>query len=270
MITRHEAHQNDLITVVIYESSVEEDVEENDYNDKPCLSFPLKAGFGYQTAGFNRFIDSNSFLLESQANEFSYTKYSDLGSDLTACFQFADHQTFVQAFSKHRAAEVFRRTPGLNHMIYRFMQELGSDRLTLDSLIDQMLFEEIFDENLEHFNPVPDNRHCLPLIDAAKDYMHSHFASEIGVDEIADASCMSRFHFTRSFKKRTGLPPYQYLKQIRFFNAREGLKKDIDVTEIAFKNGFNSLENFSAAFKKEYGMSPKAFRSYFRKSYPTS
>ena len=270
MINRHLAHQNNLITVVIYESSVEEDIEESDYNDRPCLSFPLRAGFGYRTTRFNRFIDSNSFLLESQANEFSYTKYRDLGRDLTACFQFANHQTFVQAFSRYRAAEVFRRTPALDHMIYRFMQELGSNRLALDSLIDQMLLEEVFDESLEHFDPAPDNLHCLPRIDAAKDYIHSHFTSEIGVDEIAEASCMSRFHFTRSFKKRTGLSPYQYLKQLRFFNARENLKKDVDVTEVAFKSGFNSLENFSAAFKKEYGMSPQAFRACFRQSYATS
>lgn len=267
MIKKHLAHQNDLITVVIYESSVDEDIEESDFNDRPCLSFPLRAGFGYQTTGFNRFIDSNSFLLESQANEFSYTKYRDLGSDLTACFQFADQQAFVQAFARYRAADVFRRTPGLNYMIHRFMRELDSDRMALDSLVDQMLFEEVFDESLQRFAPTPDNRHCLPLIDAAKDYMHSHFSSDIGVDKIAEVSCMSRFHFTRSFKKRTGMSPYQYLKQVRFFNAKESLKKDVDVTEVAFKSGFNSLENFSAAFKKEYGVSPRAFRASFRKSY---
>jgi len=256
--------------VVVYESSVDEDVKENDYNDRPCLSFPVRAGFGYQTTGFDGFIDSNSFLLESQSNEFSYTKYKDLGSDLTACFQFAEHQPFVQSFSRYLAAEVFRRTPGLSYMIHRFMRELGSNRITLDSLIDEMLLEEVFDESLEHFSPAPDNRHCLPRIDAAKEYMHRHFSSEIGIDEIAKASCMSRFHFTRSFKKRTGMPPYQYLKQIRFYNARENLKKDVDVTEVAFKNGFNSLEHFSSAFKKEYDISPQAFRASFRKSYPST
>ena len=118
------------------------------------------------------------------------------------------------------------------------MGALRSNRITLDTLIDQMLLEEVFAESLEHFSPAPDNRHSLPRIDAAKEYMHSYFASEIGIDEIAKASCMSRFHFTRAFKKRTGMPPYQYLKQIRFFNAQENLKKDIDVTEVAFKNGF--------------------------------
>ena len=256
--------------MVIYESSVDYDMEESDYNDRPCLSFPLRAGFGYQTTGFNRFIDSNSFLLESQSNEFSYTKYQDLGGDLTACFQFTDPQPFVQAFSRYHAAEVFRRTPGLNYMIHGFVEQVASSRITLDSLIDRILFEEVFTEHLEHFHPVPDNRHYLPRLDAAKEYMHSHFASELGVDEIAAASCMSRFHFTRLFKKRTGLPPYQYLKQLRLFNARENLKEDIDVTEAAFKSGFNSLENFSAAFKKEYGVSPKAFRASLRKSYATS
>ncbi len=130
-----------------------------------------------------------------------------------------------------------------------------------------MLFEEVFSESLEHFSQTPDKLHCLHRLDAAKEYIHSHFASDIGIDQIAEASCLSRFHFGRLFKQRTGMTPYQYLRQIRFGNARESLKSDIEITEVAFKNGFNSLENFSAAFKKEYGISPQTFKVSLRKSY---
>ena len=238
-----------------------------DYNPAPCISFPLESGFGYKTIGFDKFVESNSFLVESQSNEFDLKKYKDLGGDLTVCFQFHDQHQFLNKLNGRKCVESYRRTPGLGFMIHNFMKNLGRPGISLDTIIDQILFEEIFSGNLAQSAPNENRRRNLDRIDVAKDYMHSNFQLNIGIDDISEVSCMSRFHFGRIFKEITGFTPYDYLTKVRLFNAREQLRKDENITGIAFQTGFNSLENFSHAFKREYNVSPLEFRSSLRKVY---
>jgi hypothetical protein len=80
---------------------------------------------------------------------------------------------------------------------------------------------------------------------------------------VPDASniFVSSFHFSRIFKTFTSYSPYQYLLNTRLKNAEIMLKTTgLSITEISFTNGFNNLENFSAAFRKKFRCSPQAFR----------
>jgi AraC-like DNA-binding protein len=68
-------------------------------------------------------------------------------------------------------------------------------------------------------------------------------------------------HFRREFKTRTGLPPKQYLLRLRLEKARRLLGNTPDpVKTIADQLGFNSPFHLSAAFKKEFGISPAHWR----------
>lgn len=68
-------------------------------------------------------------------------------------------------------------------------------------------------------------------------------------------------HFRREFKARTGLPPKQYLLRLRLEKARRLLGNTPDsVKTIADRLGFNSPFHLSAAFKKEFGVSPAHWR----------
>ncbi|MEQ9426600.1 MAG: AraC family transcriptional regulator [Cyclobacteriaceae bacterium] len=269
MITSKTAHENSLLTATVYESQVEEDIILSDYNSRPCVSFPLRSGFAYRTTGFDGFVESNSFLVESQPNEFDIKKYKDLGFDLTVCFQFKEsHHEFISRFNRNKCVESFRRTPELGFMIHAFMNNLDANKLFLDSAVDQILFEEVFKDTLELTEPGARKRWRLDQIDEAKAYMHANFSSSnLGIDRIASVSHLSRFHFGRTFKELTGYSPYEYLLKVRLHNARELLKKDRNITEVAFQSGFNSLENFSNAFKKEYNQSPLNFRNGTQKVY---
>jgi AraC-like DNA-binding protein len=68
-------------------------------------------------------------------------------------------------------------------------------------------------------------------------------------------------HFRRAFKARTGLPPKQYLLRLRLEKARRLLGNTPDsIKTIADQLGFNSPFHLSAAFKKEFGVSPARWR----------
>ena len=50
-------------------------------------------------------------------------------------------------------------------------------------------------------------------------FIESHFAEEISLDDIARASCVSRFHLSRAFGLATGLPVMSYLRGRRLTQA---------------------------------------------------
>ena len=86
-------------------------------------------------------------------------------------------------------------------------------------------------------------------------------ASSGGVDQMAAAANMSKYHFIRSFRNATGLTPWRYVINRRMLQARQLLADpDLSIKQIAFRLGFNDPNYFSRLFRKETGVSPKAFR----------
>lgn len=80
------------------------------------------------------------------------------------------------------------------------------------------------------------------------------------VEDLCAAAGMSRFHFSRLFKARTGKSPYQYLLEVRLEHAAHLLKtRDLSVTDAATTAGFTDLSRFGQLFKKRFGQTPRAF-----------
>lgn len=81
------------------------------------------------------------------------------------------------------------------------------------------------------------------------------------MDELARELGVAYSHFRREFKLRTGLPPKQYLLRLRLEKARRLLGNTSEsIKTIADQLGFNSPFHLSAAFKKEFGVSPAHWR----------
>ena len=98
-------------------------------------------------------------------------------------------------------------------------------------------------------------------VDAAIDRIETSYAEALTVDELARAAGMSRYHFSRAFRARTGSSPYQYLVRTRIKRAAELLRRGRrNVTEAAFEVGFSDLGRFSRAFQRELGVSPSQYK----------
>ena len=81
------------------------------------------------------------------------------------------------------------------------------------------------------------------------------------LDELAQATGLSRFHFHRVFKSITGLTPRAYAAARRAERVREELLKRETITEAMYEAGFNSSGRFYARSNRMLGMSPKRYRS---------
>jgi AraC family transcriptional regulator of adaptative response/methylated-DNA-[protein]-cysteine methyltransferase len=81
-----------------------------------------------------------------------------------------------------------------------------------------------------------------------------------GLDGLAQAAAMSKFHFHRVFRKVTGMTPKSYAKAHRRERMRKELPKRATVTEAIYRSGFNSNGRFYAESNETLGMTPKHFR----------
>ncbi|WP_265457033.1 helix-turn-helix domain-containing protein [Enterococcus sp. HY326] len=95
-------------------------------------------------------------------------------------------------------------------------------------------------------------------------YIETHYADSISVDEIAEYAGLSKYHFSRQFKKEVGMSPHQYVTDIRIKNSKKLLRETRkSIEEIAFDVGFTSASHFTFSFKKETSETPLNFRNFF-------
>lgn len=103
----------------------------------------------------------------------------------------------------------------------------------------------------------------------AKDRMDAASHEAWPVTRLAEVSGVSAAHFARSFKRAFGLPPHRYLLTRRIEQAATLLRDtDLDITDIAFATGWESLGTFGRTFRDITGQSPGAMRSAARTDRP--
>ncbi|HET7564097.1 MAG TPA: AraC family transcriptional regulator [Gemmatimonadaceae bacterium] len=79
---------------------------------------------------------------------------------------------------------------------------------------------------------------------------------------LASDAGQSPFHYLRTFRQFTGVTPHQFVLRARLREAAlRLLAGDARVIEIAFASGFGDVSNFNAAFRAEFGMSPRVYRT---------
>ena len=91
--------------------------------------------------------------------------------------------------------------------------------------------------------------------------MHTQLDQDLTLKELAAASYLSPFHFSRLFKKLTGTSPHNYLAGIRAARAQLLLAEtELSVTEIGSRVGYLSGSHFTKAFRLATGATPREFR----------
>jgi len=85
---------------------------------------------------------------------------------------------------------------------------------------------------------------------------------DYSIDQMMRETALSESQLATQFKQRIGLPPYTYLLSCRIHAAKAKLRNcDLSITEIAQDLGFSSSQHFAMQFKREFGISPSAFRA---------
>lgn len=99
------------------------------------------------------------------------------------------------------------------------------------------------------------------VIDAMRRRKDQNFSLE----EMADIAFMSPYHFNRTFRQLTGIPPCQFMSALRLESAKRLLlTTELSVTDVCFEVGYNSLGTFIRRFTDLLGASPRKLRRLAR------
>lgn len=91
--------------------------------------------------------------------------------------------------------------------------------------------------------------------------IRNRYYDQLTLEELAAEVFFSPFHFSRLFRKNTGLPPGQYLSAVRLFEAKRLLMTTSrTVADIVTTVGYSSVGTFTTRFTRATGMSPTHFR----------
>ena len=104
-------------------------------------------------------------------------------------------------------------------------------------------------------NSDPVLRLCLPYI---MDNLHN---SGLNLQLVAKEVNLGRSSFSKLFNQKIGMSFPQYLTGLRLKKAADLLKTtNLQISEIAFKTGFESGSYFNRIFKQQVSLSPKEYR----------
>lgn len=92
-------------------------------------------------------------------------------------------------------------------------------------------------------------------------YINSNIDKEIRIETLAELAHYSYDHFTRVFKKTTGMLPLKYINMKKIEKAQILLlTTNMTQNEICDETGFNNLPYFYRVFQKQTGSTPARYR----------
>lgn len=99
------------------------------------------------------------------------------------------------------------------------------------------------------------------LKDAIKMIEDNMADSQFKVEDLCKVLGTSKSQLYRKLKGLVGQSPNEFMRMIRLKRAAQLIKQtDMRIAEITYKVGFNDLQYFRSAFKKQYGMSPSQYK----------
>lgn len=103
---------------------------------------------------------------------------------------------------------------------------------------------------------------CNNYLSKATEFIEQNYSLDIKIRDVAKYLGLNRSYFSTLFQQELGVSPQQYLMRYRVSCACKLLQStDLSVGDIARSVGYTDQFNFSKAFKKVIGTSPKSYRS---------
>ncbi len=130
-----------------------------------------------------------------------------------------------------------------------------------DPMVGKQLLLDFYSDILESCSsPFPQKSESL--VQTTQDFVQHNYASNLGLEQIADQMGVSVKYISRVFKQRTGKNLTDFIGEIRIQKAKELLTQtDQKVGDIAAAVGIENRTTFLRVFKKYEGISPIEYRN---------
>lgn len=182
-------------------------------------------------------------------------------------------ESLLENKSVHQAMEFRNRLAPLNEVTKNIIHQIHLNQNPEKLLLEERLYT-LFQSLLSEEKKIQKIQQQLPALKSstkkeiaqrlflATDYIYTYYDQKISLEELAQASYLSKFHFLRLFKIGFNKTPYQFINEIRVQRAQQLLvKSKLEVKDIARLTGFDSAATFSRMFYNQSGLYPTQFRA---------
>ena len=95
--------------------------------------------------------------------------------------------------------------------------------------------------------------------------MLENINGNLSLEQLSHYASLSKYHFVRLFKEKTGYTPVDYYIRLKIQKACELLEASTTkVNSISTTLGFSNSYYFSITFKRVIGQSPQSYREMLR------
>lgn len=110
----------------------------------------------------------------------------------------------------------------------------------------------------------PSHNHTDDLVKKMQENIEKKYYEIETIEEIIKDIPSSRRNIVRRFKQATGIPPIEYLQNVRVESAKKLLEQtNKSINEIVIHTGYNDPKSFRKVFTKVVGMAPMEYRAKF-------
>ncbi len=107
-------------------------------------------------------------------------------------------------------------------------------------------------------------KNIKPFMEQVMEVMEKNYdQSEFGVQELAQEMGLNRGVLSKKLNAECGLPTSQFIRNYRLDIAKKMMAENVanrNITEIAYRVGFNDPKYFTRCFTKQYGVSPSSYK----------
>lgn len=137
--------------------------------------------------------------------------------------------------------EGFEKIEGLYTLLYRLSSECNHATLTTENYINSDSTEDL-------------------IINKVHLFINKNYQNNIALEDIACNVGMNPSALCRYYKKHTGKRMFEYLTELRISYATKLLiNKNINISQVAYDCGYNSLSHFNHQFKQVTGYTPSEY-----------
>lgn len=248
----------------------------------------LEIGLCETDSGTIEFIDTNLPFhagdVTVMASDIPHTTYSRKGTASKWSYLFVDIEELFHPFfqlSILESADVLKRLlhdysaifsndeyPDIYFLVSSIIKEMKEQKQNYQftvrglsvALITKLL--NIYAETEQH--PAIQIHENSLVISPALDYIQQNYMNTFPMDLLADISNLSPTHFRRLFTSIMDTTPLEYLNHTRILKSTILLRTtEIPILSVSEEVGFGSLSSFNRHFYKEYGKSPREWRSQY-------
>ena len=106
------------------------------------------------------------------------------------------------------------------------------------------------------------------VIEDTLEYIRENLTSEMDLAFLANRASFSKIYFHKLFKASTGRTIHQYIEEQRIKKAINlMISTDVTLSQVAYECGFSSQSYFCYAFKRNTGLTPRAYTKEVAKRY---